>query len=737
MLTNGAGYTVSQGYGVNGEEIGYAHGVVDAELAVQLAQQWHTKNQVLPNELTFTSFVSPPGGFAFTLPAAEAGAGNLSSQYVPGSLGGNAGFVGFWDEYFQTDPFAFPPPSFPERGGFLELEVPDSNTMTIESVDVKIELFSGTDIEFLDNMRVLLISPDGTHHELNDFFIEQNGASFIPQNVPFELVQPLDEPGAGHVVTADTDPNPLVATFTSNRSWGERSDSQIIFDPTTAEPATSFLLEQGWQLHFENYSATAFTVDGIEIAWHGSPIGANTERVQGLIGVDDNRDDLFNYSRVTQQVLNFDGDLSTVRFGEVVNVIDQNHESMGANVTVSAHRDVNGNGVLDGPDILIDQFVTGADGNYYFDLVPDDYIITVDDPLGRAAVEDTLSFGGFLQNYKTEWAISSDFFKVWDYDVNLEVPLQADGTPFSFSGTPIVSGVEHLNFLLDPGPAQAPQVDFTGAVFADINGDGIFNDVDVYVPDVTIFGDVNRNGQFDAGEQITTTNINGEYSLTIPVVSTTVLNIGVVSPANWSLSDPSTGFSPFFVSPGASFGDVDFAITPPVGTGPGNGTSQTGYLLGAVYTDSNEDGSRQSSEPGQAGIDVYIDSNGSGSFEPGEKITSTNVNGAFIFSEVAPGTHAVRIELAPPFEQLDPGPGEAQVVVLAGGGTVSDIVFSLVGDVSSTFPTMDFGDLPPSYGITLLAEDGARHPVGVYYLGASSGDIDAEVKRTAIARCTW
>ena len=48
VLTNGAGYTVSQGKGVYGEQIGYAHGVVDAELAVQLAEQWHSKNQALP-----------------------------------------------------------------------------------------------------------------------------------------------------------------------------------------------------------------------------------------------------------------------------------------------------------------------------------------------------------------------------------------------------------------------------------------------------------------------------------------------------------------------------------------------------------------------------------------------------------------------------------------------------------------------------------------------------------------
>src|SRR4029079_9860166 len=31
LFTNGVGYTVSQGYGVYGEQVGYAHGVVDAD----------------------------------------------------------------------------------------------------------------------------------------------------------------------------------------------------------------------------------------------------------------------------------------------------------------------------------------------------------------------------------------------------------------------------------------------------------------------------------------------------------------------------------------------------------------------------------------------------------------------------------------------------------------------------------------------------------------------------------
>ena len=130
----------------------------------------------------------------------------------------------------------------------------------------------------------------------------------------------------------------LVWTFTTNRSWGERSDDALSDRSETGEPivdTTGFerptgdfrrirswrlgaAMQQGWQLHFENYGATDFNVDGIEIAWHGSPIAANSQRVQGFVGIDDNRDDLFNFSRVIQSTSTLTGDPERLRFGEVV-----------------------------------------------------------------------------------------------------------------------------------------------------------------------------------------------------------------------------------------------------------------------------------------------------------------------------------------------------------------------------------------------------------------------------------
>lgn len=700
VLTNGAGYTVSQGVGVFAENFGYAHGVVDAELAVQLAQQWHTKAQNLPGEKTFTTAVTPPQGGFFNLPAAEKGNQDSGFQLVPGGIGGTigGGFIDYWNEYFvEENPFE----DFDDddvRGGYLEFSVPPDQSMVVDNVELKLSV-AGGGAAFMDHVRVLLVSPNGTHSELNQYWVEPNNP-FTLQNLSLATV-------SGTRDTIGPDGN-FVWTFNTNRNWGERADDAFVFDPRTGEPVTA----QGWRLYIENYSSTEFQIQGIELVWHGNPIAANTQRIQGVVGVDNNQDNAFNFSRIIRADADLNGDGQITRYGEVVNIIDTTHESMGANVTVVARRASDG--------VIVDRFVTGADGNYYFDLVPDDYIISVEDPAGRVALEDTLSPSNVLQNYRTQWTITEEFFQVWDYDQNLRPAVDANGVPISLGlGT---YHVNHINFLLDPGPPAAQQVQFNGSVLADFNGDGVLNGNDVAVPNATVYADVNRNGQLDPGETSVLTNASGQYVLTVPATFTTVINVGVIAPPNWNLSNPASGFQPLFVEPGDVFTGINFRITPPLGASAGDGSSAPGYLMGVVYEDVNNNGSRQANELGVSGIQVYIDHNNNGTREVNEPLTTTNANGAYIFGNVAPGTHRVRAIPVAPLVSINPQPNVPRIVNLAGGGTTSQIEFG-IGLGSNPTVVFDYGDLPAAYGITLLGENGARHQRGAYYLGAK---IDVE-----------
>jgi subtilisin family serine protease len=748
-MTNGAGYTVAMGRGSNGELIGYGHGVIDAEMAVLLAQQWHTKDQALPNERTFTSFVLTPGNDidGGLIPAREVSNDATGNLIVPGGLGGEAGFIGFWNEYARTDRPPFSDPGHgPEntRGTPLFLTVPDSNTMSIESVEVKLSISGGT-AGALDHLRVLLVSPDGTHSELNDFYV-QPAPVFSLQNGSFSTFI-LD--GVGSVDNGGD----LIWTFSTKRSWGERSDNALVYNPVTGEPMINTTgiaplsglhptpstpatigaaIEQGWQLHFENYGTTALELNAVEVVWHGSPVEAESQRVQGFIGVDDDRNGLFNYSRLIQSQIDIPFDTAnTLRYSEVVAEVDLNQESFAGNVTVTATR------VSDG--VVVDQFVTGHDGNFYFDLVPDTYIISIEDPEGRTAVDDSLNLPGVLDHYRTEWVITPEFFKVWDHvdGAPTDVVADANGVPVAWldanlDETP--SGMKGINFLLDPGEIATPEATFTGSIIADTNGDGVFNGNDVVLSNVGVYGDVNRNGTQDPGEVIVESDASGNYTLVIPdLPPASVINVGVVLPTNWTATNPAGGLHTRFVTPGDEFGSVNFFIKPPANNIGGGGVEAPGILAGVVFNDFNGNGQRDNRETGILGVPVYLDANNNATLDAGETSTLTNQFGAYAFTDVAPGQQVIRIIVSSPLLQTVPASGTGNVVNLTGSSTISTLNFG-VQDLA----VLDFGDLPDDPLVAnelnryesrvgaggALIYDPARHTKGGFWLGAT---IDGEL----------
>ena len=97
LFTNGAGYTVSHGRGGN-SEYGYAHGVVNAELAVLLAEQWHLKDQNLPPEKTYLV----GGSGTIRLRAAQVTDEESGEYVIPGALTySTEGFADYFNEFFK------------------------------------------------------------------------------------------------------------------------------------------------------------------------------------------------------------------------------------------------------------------------------------------------------------------------------------------------------------------------------------------------------------------------------------------------------------------------------------------------------------------------------------------------------------------------------------------------------------------------------------------------------------
>ena len=366
-------------------------------------------------------------------------------------------------------------------------------------------------------------------------------------------------------------------------------------------------------------------------------------------------------------------------------------------------------------------------------LVPDDYIIALDsDSLGALTpLDDSLTPAGFLQDYQAQWEIGVDYFNVWDYDSNLEVTIDpVTNAPTSLidaNGNIVQYHVRDINFLLDPGAPAAQEVVFNGTVTADLDGDGVMDGTDTVAPGVLIFGDVNRNGQFDAGEAFTSTDANGDYSLVVPSEFIANINVGAVAPVDWTFTNPTSGILQFFTEPGDTFNGVDFAIQPSATSTGVDGSSLPGTILGFVFDDDNQDGIRQESEAGIANIEVYIDNNDSGVNDAGDTVVTTNSGGAFVFTTVPVGTHKLRVDLSgnPTLQQTVPVFDLPNTVTITGENTVTGVRFGI-----NNLANLDYGDLPDVYGTTfdgLVHNDltgGARHTKGIFFLGSS---VDAEI----------
>jgi subtilisin family serine protease len=748
LYTNGAGYTVSQGFGVYGEQIGYAHGVVDAGLAVKMAEQWHTLGQNIDpfTERTFTTFVVQLLN-AGNLPAGQTLDQDQGLGIIPGELGGRlAGFIDYWEEYFEDDPFNdYDGPLEGARGSHITFSVPDTQAMDVESVEVKVSI-NGPAAD-LDALRIMLVSPDGTQSDLNHFY---GDPGLTPGFIQGDTGPPRFGGGLGNM---DPDGGNFVWTFRTNRNWGERSSDAPIIDVITGEPIndTSFfgglssVHTRGWELHVENWSGSNFQLSAVEIVWHGKPLAVGTQRVQGFVGVDTNSDEEFNYSRSEQFVFDSDFDPMTFRVGDVTRVLDLTQEPFAENAVVEAFRVVNG--VMESDPTA--RFLTGADGNYYFDLVPDEYIIRVTDPLGRQKLEDVNTLPQYQKHFQQEWRITKDWFFAPDRDdppipglpgeiffgptdndndgVTTDAPL-----PFLDQfGQTVPMAVKNINFLLKQD-ALPQEIVVSGTVIADLNGNGQFDGDDTPAGGITVYFDANRNSNFDPGEQTVISSedpaTRGQYTITIPAALQSTYSIGVVAPSlNWLFTNPSDGTLEVFAGPGDVLDGNNFFLDPPDDAFPPGGSTEPGNILGVIYYDRNSNGVRNLGEEGIAGFRVFIDANENGIFDAGELESIASSNGTFFFADVVPGVHRIDMEEGNAWQVISPAAGSRQVA-LGPGGTVTGVQFGL-----KNLADHDWGDLPVSYN-TLGVTGGPSHFVVIgangvpgFYLGARiDGEVDGQ-----------
>ena len=212
--------------------------------------------------------------------------------------------------------------------------------------------------------------------------------------------------------------------------------------------------------------------------------------------------------------------------------------------------------------------------------------------------------------------------------------------------TVTANGLAYVYIGLAKG-APLPTGSITGSVFQDKNGNGNQDTGEAALAGWTVYDDVNNDLKLDAGDIQTLTNSSGKYTLSSVPAGTA--NVRIVLKSGWvKTNNPAASV---IVSSGATASGPAFGVN----------VANAGNISGVVFDDTNADGIRQHAEIGMGGFAIYIDSNNDGKLDGGDPSATTDINGNFTISGLAPGTYVLH--------QVPNGPW-----FLVGNSTASAIV---------------------------------------------------------------
>jgi protocatechuate 3,4-dioxygenase beta subunit len=235
---------------------------------------------------------------------------------------------------------------------------------------------------------------------------------------------------------------------------------------------------------------------------------------------------------------------------------------------------------------------------------------------------------------------------------------------------------------VDFGNQEILPASIHGVKWVDANGDGSRDPDEPGLPGVTIYIDLNENGEFDEGEP---------HALTMEDDPATDFDesglywLEGLRPGRYVVREvvPDGFMQTFPADPGShtvpvEFGDivesVDF----------GNQEILPASIHGVKWVDANGDGSRDPDEPGLPGVTIYIDLNDNSAFDEGEPhaltmeddpATDLDESGLYWLEGLRPGRHVIREVVPDGFMQTFPINGGEHVVELASGDIVEGLNF--------------------------------------------------------------
>lgn len=189
-----------------------------------------------------------------------------------------------------------------------------------------------------------------------------------------------------------------------------------------------------------------------------------------------------------------------------------------------------------------------------------------------------------------------------------------------------------------------------GFVYNDANGDAYKDGNELGIEGIRVYSDSNNNQQFDPGEVYEITSQTGEYTMYhVPGQA----RIRVEAGSNWNVTSPAGGGVDvtFAVS---ELETIDFAMAL-------RGTSE---ISGRVYKDVNGNGIINFPEDEfMANWTLYLDANNNQSRDLNEVTTTTDSQGMYAFTELAAGTHRIRVDLQPGYTAASPAGGTLTLTI--------------------------------------------------------------------------
>ena len=220
--------------------------------------------------------------------------------------------------------------------------------------------------------------------------------------------------------------------------------------------------------------------------------------------------------------------------------------------------------------------------------------------------------------------------------------VQAGFTPTNHAGglfsTFILSGETRVG--VDFGNHEPLDYTISGTAFNDTNKDGVLNPGEPGVSGVTVYLDLNNNGQFDPAEPTTTTSVDLFYTPAINEIGT------------YTFTHLARGtYHVHEIVPAVLDGTPAAVLEQIVEVGPVSPPNvnfadqyRANEIHGVIFDDTNANHIQDPQEYVRPGVSVYIDSNRNDVYDAGEPETVTGADGAYAFVDLTPGAYIVREE---------------------------------------------------------------------------------------------